>query len=107
MGRARYAWVTLAPMLFMTATTATAGIWNIVNFAGPKFVGKYGATFSVVNIALSVVLLACVAVILGASVKRWRELWATPDEDAPAVSAEEPAATPVVVPALAPSPPLA
>jgi carbon starvation protein len=99
MGRARYAWVTLAPMLFMTATTATAGIWNIVNFAGPKFVGKYGATFSVVNIALSVVLLACVAVILGASVKRWRELWATPDEDAPAVSAEEPAATPVVVPA--------
>jgi carbon starvation protein len=42
MGRARYAWVTLAPMSFMTATTTTAGITNIALFRSPAFVSSYG-----------------------------------------------------------------
>jgi Carbon starvation protein, predicted membrane protein len=86
MGRARYAWTTLLPLCFLTVTTATAGVLNIGNFASQKFVAQYGTLFSVINISLSVVLLACVAVILAASVARWRLLWRTPD--APAERAE-------------------
>ncbi|HVK05724.1 MAG TPA: carbon starvation CstA family protein, partial [Armatimonadaceae bacterium] len=81
MGRARYAWTTIAPMLFMVVTTAIAGVLNIRNFASEKFLTQYGPVFSIINIGLSVVLLSCVAVILYSSVVRWRGLWQTPDSE--------------------------
>ena len=81
MGRARYAWTTIAPMLFMVVTTAIAGVLNIRNFASEKFLTQYGPVFSIINIGLSVVLLSCVAVILYSSVVRWRGLWRTPDSE--------------------------
>jgi carbon starvation protein len=74
MGRARYAWVTLAPMGFMTATTTTAGITNIALFRSPAFVSSYGPVFATINVALSVILLICVALILTMSARKWFEL---------------------------------
>lgn len=75
MGRARYAWVTLAPMSFMVVTTTTAGILNIGNFLSDRFITQYGLMFSRINIGLSVLLLCSVAVILATSIKKWTELW--------------------------------
>jgi carbon starvation protein len=70
-GKARYAWVTLAPLAFVSTTTLTAG-WRSVadNFlplarqGGQPFLGY-------LNASLTVVMMLCVAVILGASARRW------------------------------------
>jgi carbon starvation protein len=81
MGRARYAWTTLVPLVFLTVTVFAAGVLNIQNFANEKFIAQYGQVFSTINITLSVVLLASVTVILFGSARRWRELWHTPDTE--------------------------
>jgi carbon starvation protein len=75
MGRARYAWTTLIPMCFMTVIITTAGYMNIRMFAGEKFVGQYGQTFSYLNIALTIALLTCGAIVLVTSVRKWIELY--------------------------------
>jgi carbon starvation protein len=69
-GRARYAPVTLLPMLFVATTTTTTAyleitgkFWNMI---------KGGAVVrGWLNIGLTVMLLACVAVILGSALGRW------------------------------------
>jgi carbon starvation protein len=69
-GRGRYALVTLLPLLFVATTTSTAGyyeitgkFWNMIN-AGEVVRGW-------LNIGLTLMLLACVAVILATAVLRW------------------------------------
>ena len=92
MGRARYIWTTLLPMCFMAVTTTVAGLLNIFapwGFLSAGFVAQYGRLFSVVNIALSVLLLGCVGVVLYTSAQKWRVLLRSPARDddlAPAVA---------------------
>jgi carbon starvation protein CstA len=59
----------------MTVIITTAGYMNIRMFAGEKFVGQYGQTFSYLNIALTIALLTCVAIVLVTSVRKWIELY--------------------------------
>jgi carbon starvation protein len=69
-GRARYAPVTLVPMLFVLTTTSTAGYYEITG----KFYNmvKAGSVArGVLNIGLTVMLLVCAAVILAAASGRW------------------------------------
>jgi carbon starvation protein len=82
MGQSRYAWTTLAPMSFMVVTTTTAGILNIQRFLTPKFAQSLpdpgnATLFVIINVGLTVVLLACVAVILATSARKWLELLRT------------------------------
>ncbi|HEV3263192.1 MAG TPA: carbon starvation protein A [Gemmataceae bacterium] len=87
-GRARYAWVTLLPMLFVTATTMTAGAQMIGgNFPGMISAGQKliesGPTAEQVavgrglvlkgwlNIGFSVFVVACVGTLLLLAVSRW------------------------------------
>jgi carbon starvation protein len=62
-GRARYAPVTLLPMLFVTATTMTAGaemarqFWGMINEPGRLWTG-------VLNLSLTVFVIACVWTLL-------------------------------------------
>jgi carbon starvation protein len=72
-GRARYLWATLVPMLFVSATTTTAGVqllsqrfFPMARSADHALAGK-GA----LNAALTLVMLACVAVILVDTARRW------------------------------------
>jgi carbon starvation protein len=69
-GRARYAPVTLLPMLFVATTTTTTGYYEITGkfwamTRGEDFVRGW------LNIGLTVMLLLCVLVILGSAVSRW------------------------------------
>ncbi len=71
MGRARYAWVTLAPMLFVATTTLTAGwqsIWqNFLPLAaqpGKAFIGT-------LNAALTAFMMACTLLMIVHSAWRW------------------------------------
>jgi carbon starvation protein len=69
-GRARYAPVTLVPMLFVLTTTTTAGYYEITG----KFwsMVKAGAVLKgSLNIGLTMMLLVCAAVILASACARW------------------------------------
>ncbi len=77
-GRARYAPVTLLPMLFVATTTTTTAYLEITG----KFSNmiKGGAVVrGWLNIGLTVMLLACVVVILGSAIVRW--ISARPSDD--------------------------
>jgi carbon starvation protein len=60
-GRGRYAWITILPLLFVLTTTGTAG----VQLVAESF--KWH-----LNLTLTVIMLALVALILLASLRRWR-----------------------------------
>jgi carbon starvation protein len=71
MGKARYVWITLLPMLFVATTTLTAGwqsIWqNFIPLA--RVPGK--AMVGSVNAGLTVIMMGCVVVILFSALKKY------------------------------------
>jgi carbon starvation protein len=76
-GRARYAPVTLLPMVFVTATTLTAGV-QLVSGQFPAMVQTGAATGNqylvlkgTLSIAMTVFVIACVAALLLMAVSRW------------------------------------
>ena len=87
MGKARYAWVTLAPMVFVAVTTLTAGwqsIWdNFLPLAaqpGKVFIGY-------LNTILTAFMMGCTSLKIGYSAIRWKQVWwpaATAAETEPA-----------------------
>jgi carbon starvation protein len=70
-GRARYAWVTLLPMLFVTTTTMTAGVQMIPQFMGLVGQGTWSPLKGFLNIGLMVFVMACVLALLLYAVARW------------------------------------
>jgi len=85
-GRGRYAPVTILPMLFVITTTAVGGYYEITQkFWGMIQAGNVVAGW--LNIGLTLMLLACVAVIVGSAVLRWfspRESSSDDEDDMPA-----------------------
>jgi carbon starvation protein len=70
-GKARYAWVTILPMIFVGITTITAGIKNIFGIYLPQ-IGVEGKTVQgAINLSLTVVILACVVLIIVNAVPKW------------------------------------
>jgi carbon starvation protein len=74
-GRGRYAPVTLVPMLFITATTMTAGAQMLTQFVQLTQAGKWSALKGLLNIGLTVFVLACVVVLLLFAAARWIGVW--------------------------------
>jgi carbon starvation protein len=74
-GKAKYAWVTIAPMLFVGATTLTAGVLSIKDIFIPMMAKDsfQGALLS----TLTALMLGCVIAILVDAVPRWLRLWNT------------------------------
>jgi carbon starvation protein len=72
-GKIRYAWVTLAPLSFVSVTTLTAGVLSVRDNFWPMAVGPNPATHlqGYVNTTLTVIMLVCVVVILSNAVWRW------------------------------------
>jgi carbon starvation protein len=66
MGKQRYAWVTAVPGIFMAFVTLYAGYLNITTNYLPKSL--------YLLVTLSVVIMALVIVVLGATFKKWAEL---------------------------------
>jgi carbon starvation protein len=73
MGRARYAWVTLVPMLFLSVTTLTAGWLSVRDNFWPMAIGANPALHvqGYINSVLTLVMMACVLVIFAAAGRRW------------------------------------
>ena len=70
-GRARYAWVTIVPMLFVGVTTVTAAILNIRNIYLPQVLVPSTFVPGLINLLLTVCILVCVVIIFINAVPKW------------------------------------
>ena len=68
-GRAKYAWVTITPLLFVATTTLIAG-WRSIfdNFLKDTVNPQRGYT----NVTLTTIMMVCVIIVLIDSVLKWR-----------------------------------
>lgn len=73
-GRGRYALVTLLPMLFVTATTLTAAA-QLVSVQFPAMIERGQKWTGILNIGLTVFVVACVGALLLLAVSRWVAVW--------------------------------
>jgi carbon starvation protein len=73
LGRARYVWVTVTPLVFLTITTLTAGWLSVTTNFWPKAIGSdpdlrfTGALDS----GLTLLMMLCVVVVLATAVTKW------------------------------------
>jgi carbon starvation protein len=70
-GRAKYAWVTLVPLAFVTVTTLTAGIENILNIYYPQLFSEQTRFQGSINLGLTITIIVCVLVVLCDAVPKW------------------------------------
>ncbi|HEY9166039.1 MAG TPA: carbon starvation protein A [Candidatus Kryptonia bacterium] len=70
-GRAKYAWVTIVPMLFVGTTTLTAGWMNMMNIYYPMSSAAATKVPGLLNLILTAVIMACVVVILFDAIPKW------------------------------------
>jgi carbon starvation protein len=71
MGKARYAWITLAPMCFVGVTTLSAGIVGIRDIFWPMRLKPGMALTGYLDTALMVIFIAGVVLVLIDAVRRW------------------------------------
>jgi carbon starvation protein len=74
-GRARYAWVTFLPLLFVATTTLSAAWLNIWdNFLPLAKAHPEQASSAYLKVGLTVMIMACAVVILWESFHRWYQI---------------------------------
>jgi carbon starvation protein len=70
----RYAWVTLAPLLFVGTTTITAGVESLATLYLPMMKDPATYTMGIVNVVVTTSLLVCVGMVIVGSARRWLAL---------------------------------
>ena len=70
-GRAKYAWVTIIPMLFVGITTLTAGLLNIKNIYLPQALQQTTRLAGSINLVLTGLIIICVFIIFINAVPGW------------------------------------
>jgi carbon starvation protein len=72
-GRARYVWVTVVPLVFLSTTTLSAGYLSVRDNFWPMAVGPNPALHfqGYLNSILTVTMMVCVVIILSAAIRRW------------------------------------
>jgi carbon starvation protein len=70
-GKKRYAWTTFIPMIFVGTTTLTACWLNIWNIYWPQLAAEGTFVKGLVNLSLTVVIMACALVIILNAVPKW------------------------------------
>ena len=75
-GKARYAWVTLLPLAFVSITTLTAGVLSVRDNFWPMAIGPNAARHfqGYMNTGLTVIMMVCVVVILTNAMWRWMQV---------------------------------
>jgi carbon starvation protein len=71
MGKARYSWVTIAPLSFVATTTLVAGWDSIRDIFWPQAQTAATATQGYVNTSLTVLIMSAAVIVLLDSVRRW------------------------------------
>jgi len=70
-GRAKYAWVTIIPLAFVSSTTLVAGYESITDIFWPLAQKPQTATQGLINTILTAIIMFAAAVIMVDSVRRW------------------------------------
>jgi carbon starvation protein len=75
-GKARYAWVTLLPLSFVSVTTLTAGVLSVQTNFWPMAIGPNPAVHfqGYLNTALTIMMMVSVVVILANAIWRWTQV---------------------------------
>jgi carbon starvation protein len=73
MGRAKYAWVTFVPLVFVAVTTLSAGYLSVRDSFWPMAVGANEALHvqGYVNSICTVIMMVCSIIILLSAARRW------------------------------------
>lgn len=71
-GKSKYAWVTLAPMIFVGVTTVIAGITNIFGIYIPQLSSPKFQAQGILNLILTLVIMGSVVVIIWNAFPAWR-----------------------------------
>jgi len=74
-GRARYAWVTMAPLAFVSTTTLYAGYRSVMDNFLPMTEVPGKAFTGYLDASLTALLMACALLILAASFRAWLRAW--------------------------------
>jgi len=70
-GKARYAWVTLIPLVFVSTTTLVAGFKSITDIFWPLAQKPETSTQGMINTGLTVIIMFAAVVIMIDSIRRW------------------------------------
>jgi carbon starvation protein len=70
-GKRKYAWITIVPMIFVGITTMTAGFLNIKNIFLPLIAQSATRFQGMVNLVLTVIIMASLVIILVDAVPKW------------------------------------
>jgi carbon starvation protein len=70
-GKAKYAWITIVPMVFVGITTITACIMNITGIYIPQISQPGGRITGIVDLALTIVILICALIIIADATPAW------------------------------------
>jgi carbon starvation protein len=70
-GKARYAWVTIVPLLFVGSTTLVAGFKSITDIFWPLTQKPETSTQGFINTSLTAIIMFAAVVIMIDSVRRW------------------------------------
>jgi carbon starvation protein len=71
LGKVKYAWTTLVPLIFLGITTLTAGFKNIMNIYLPQVMSESLYLQGIINLALTAVIMTSLVVIFANAVPRW------------------------------------
>jgi carbon starvation protein len=71
MGKARYCWVTIAPLSFVATTTLVAGWQSIRDIFWPQAQAAATSTQGYINTSLTVLIMMAAVIVLIDSVRRW------------------------------------
>ncbi len=71
MGKARYAWVTLAPLSFVGTTTLVAGYESIRDIFWPQAQNPLTSTQGYINTALTALIMTAAVIVIADSIRKW------------------------------------
>ncbi len=71
MGKARYCWVTIAPLSFVATTTLVAGYESIRDIFWPQAQNPASSTQGYINTSLTALIMTAAVIVLIDSVRRW------------------------------------
>ncbi|HPS18414.1 MAG TPA: carbon starvation protein A [Bacteroidales bacterium] len=70
-GRAKYAWVTIIPLVFVGITTLTAAFENIINIYWPQMFVDATQVQGIINFTLTLIIIFCAITIIINAIPKW------------------------------------
>jgi carbon starvation protein len=70
-GKARYAWVTIVPLIFVAITTLAAGTLNSTNLFLPMILIKKTQLQGIINLLLMAVIMGSVVIVIADAIPQW------------------------------------